>query len=793
MTANKSERLTHQSVSVRNCLLHEGAAEKESRPLLLRVCQILTWFFGICLIAWAFIDPEFRNAEGSLNGKFCLPLSGGIAFIILSWTMAGRFKRFAFWFVLALVGQAVALQMIEAGPFVRYQHYKPLHRLLTENPLHLAYIAAQTILVAAGFRSCWPAIRNWTARNFRVWQVFGVGLLFFLSSATVSREISVYVTELLFAGFVQAVNLGNILLVVWSFPMDSLSGLRRRIEALLGEAEVEYRRSRIQSQNLEPESRSANITGVDRFAVLAASWVTLVAALLSVFVYERIPHIQDELIYLYHASYLADWRLTVPAPPVPEAFSLYMIPYASERWYSIFPPGWPAMLALGVLVGGPWLINPVLAGLNLLLAYLFIQEIYDRRVARMAAFLLCISPWYVFMAMNFMAHTFTLTCALSASLAIARARRTASAAWGLVAGVAVGAVSLIRPLDGLVMAAVLGAWAVGFWGKRLKALSIAGFVLGTVVVASIVLPYNKALTGDPTVFPLNAYYERYFGPKTNALGFGPERGLGWPIDPFPGHSPVESVINANLNVFSINIELFGWSTGSLFFIAVILFSGKLRGSDYLMLALAATVVGIYSYYWFSGGPDFGARYWYLLLVPLVVLTVRGIETLERVLQPAPYGSAHTGVYATIAVISLCTLSLMNYFPWRALDKYHRYLGMRPDIHRLAKQHGFGTSLVLIHGDEHPDYASAWTYNPLDPYAQAPVYAWDRNLEVRAEVLRAYPDRPIWILNGPTITHGGFQVVAGPLSAHDLAAQGSQLSSVFREPPVEAFRLRSPPN
>ena len=336
---------------------------------------------------------------------------------------------------------------MKPGRYVRYQHYKPLNRLLTENPLRLAYIAAQTILVAAGFRSCWPAIRNWTARNFKVWQLFGVGLLFFLSSATVSREISVYVTELLFAGFVQAVNLGNIVLMVWALPEEALVGLQRRLDKWFGRPEDQDRGSRIEDGGSTIENPKSKIQNprVDRFAVLAASWVTLVAALLSVFVYERHPHIQDELIYLYHASYLADWRLTVPAPPVPEAFSLYMIPYASERWYSIFPPGWPAMLALGVLVGVPWLINPVLAGLNLLLAYLFIQEIYDRRVARMAVLLLCISPWYVFMAMNFMAHTFTLTCALSASLAIGRARRTASATWGLVAGAAVGAVSLIRP------------------------------------------------------------------------------------------------------------------------------------------------------------------------------------------------------------------------------------------------------------------------------------------------------------------------------------------------------------
>ena len=124
----------------------------------------------------------------------------------------------------------------------------------------------------------------------------------------------------------------------------------------------------------------------------------------------------------------------------------------------------------------------------------------------------------------------------------------------------------------------------------------------------------------------------------------------------------------------------------------------------------------------------------------------------------------------VAVLSLCMLTLVNYFPWRAIDKYHHYLRMRPDIRYLAKEYGFGRSLVLIRGNSHPDYASAWIYNPLDLHADAPVYAWDRNPEVRAQVLKAYPDRPVWLVNGPSITHRGFKVVGGPLSAHELIAE-----------------------
>jgi hypothetical protein len=766
-----------------------------------RFVQLLVIAAGMALIIWAFFDSRFRDAEGFVKGTFCLPVSVGVALITLGWTLVGHWRQAAFWFALALAGQAVSLQMIEAGPLIHYQHYKSLNQLLTgTGPVLLLFLGIQTAFVTVGVGKRWPSISAWIGSTFKTWQLLGVGLIFVVSSAALSRDLSAYFTELFIATFVQLVNLGNILLMVWAIPREALGGIKRGVERFFGRAEDQDRESRIEGHESKIQNRKSSESrvegressgesrksairnpkhvlspstplrinsvegskiqncSVDRFAIVAAIWIFALAGLLNYFVYQRHPHVQDEVIYLYHARYFADGRLTVPAPAIPEAFSLYMIPYQSPIWYSIFPPGWPAMLAVGVLLGSPWLINPVLAGLNVLLTYLLLKEIYDRRIARIAVLLLCVSPWHVFMAMNFMAHTFTLTCALLGAVSITQARKTGKALWGWVGGFAIGVVSLIRPLDGLIVAGLLGLWSIGFGAKRLKVSSILGLVFGTIIVASTVLPYNKAITGDPTVFPLTAYYEKYFGHNTNALGFGPERGMGWAIDPYPGHSPLESLINATLNIFSVNVELFGWSTGSLVFMALFLFSGEVRRNDCLMLVVVAAIVGAYSLYWFNGGPDFGARYWYLILIPFVAITARSVNALGRMLGPGLDGIGGKSVYAVLAILLLCGLSLVNYFPWRALDKYQHYLRMRPDIRHLAKEYKFGKSLVLIRGDEVPDYASAWAYNPLNTYADGPVYAWDRNPEVRSNVIKAYSDRPVWFVDGPSITGSGFRVV-----------------------------------
>jgi 4-amino-4-deoxy-L-arabinose transferase-like glycosyltransferase len=422
------------------------------------------------------------------------------------------------------------------------------------------------------------------------------------------------------------------------------------------------------------------------------------------------------------------------------------------------------VLAVGEKLGLAWLVNPVLGGLNIILIYLLLAHLYSYRLARISILLLAVSPWFVFMAMNFMTHMFTLTCALVSALGLVWVRETGKARWVLLAGIALGVMSLIRPLEALIWAMLLGFWALGIGGKRLKLTWLAAFVITTGLTASLVLPYNKLLTGSAAVFPINLHTDQRFGQNSNAYGFGPDRGMGWPIDPNLGHDPIDAMINTSLNGFSMNVELFGWSTGSFLFTILFLISGSYRKSDYVMLAVILAVFVAFFFYYFSGGPDFGARYWFLMIVPLVALSVRGIQYLENKLDSRQPGDS---ARVLPIVFLLGVMALINYFPWRAIDKYYHYLNMRPDIRELAEEYNFGRSLVLISGDEHPDYASAFVYNPIDMQAAAPIYAWDRNPGARQEVLEAYYDRPVWIIAGPSITQAGYQVLEGPVSASEL--------------------------
>jgi 4-amino-4-deoxy-L-arabinose transferase-like glycosyltransferase len=660
---------------------------------------------------------------------FCFFFSAAIAFAILAWTIFKKNVRFGFWIFLAIISQAASLQTIDAGTRLHFQHYR-----LIPSPW-LIVPGIQTMMVAFGLFSNRSTLGSWISR-FGWLRSAGVALVLLLSGAALSANPAYYLHELAFSFCVQVVAIGNILMVILECPQNLSEKIKLSLQKLLN-------------------------TESHRFIFIASCWVFLVSALLNVFIYERHPHVTDEVVYLFQARFLAAGALTLPPPPVPDAFEVNLMEIENGRWYPSPPFGWPAVLAIGVKLGAGWLVNPIVAAINIALSYALLKRMYDENTARICVLLLCISPWFIFLAMSYMTHMLMLACGLAAALSIKKTRETGKIAWALLAGVLVGYVSLIRPLEGVIVGVILGLWVIGFGASRLKFSSIIAFALSTALVGSLVFPYNKYLTGNPTKFPINTYNEKRYGPHANSYGFGPDVGMKWAIDPYIGHGPKDALANSALNASSLNTELLGWSVGSLFPAALFFFGGAFRRdiwtkSDTAMLCVIAAVYIAYFFYYFSGGPDFGARYWFPIIIPLLAFSARGVQLLAR---------ADNRVWIAAALLAFMTL--INYLPWRAIDKYHDYLGMRPDVRMLIASPDFKHSLIFIRGVSFPDYASAAIYNPLDFQGSTAILAWERDTATTKKVAAAFPDRPIWIVDGPSRTQNGYRVVAGPFTREEF--------------------------
>lgn len=671
--------------------------------------------------------------------------------------------RAEFWIALAVAGQAAALALIEAGPIVRYQHYAPISELLRTPRIWLVVCLLMQVGLVLGparslLRSARGTVTGWLSPMR--WALLAATVV--LTSATLSRDPTVYVIELVVASTVALTQIANVIVAAGTLSSRQLGVVGSWWERVVGDGE-----------------------GRDRFALWCAAVVFVTCVVLVYTVYQAHPHVPDEVAYLLHGRYLAAGRLDMPLPSVPSAFSVDIMMFEPDRWYSPVPPGWPMVLSIGFLLGNPWLVNPVLAGINVLLAHFVVENLYDRPTARLATLFLVVSPWHLFMAMNVMPHTLTLTCALAAAAAVIRLRATGRWWWALPGGAAIGWTSMIRPLEGLAIAGLLGLWTLTTKPLRRGVSFVLTLGVSTGMVSALQLVYNRIMTGSAGTFPIMAYTEAQFGRfgVSNALGFGPDRGLGWTgLDPLPGHGILDVMINTNLNLFAANIEMLGWLGGSLTLVMIAVVATRRWGTDAMLIAWIATVMVVHAFYWFAGGPDFGARYWYLILVPGLVLVARGLQMVAAELNGQYPGSR--GWHRALAVAGIIALvSVTTFLPWRSLDKYRGYRGMQPGIARLVPQ--LGNGLVFVNAHRHPDYHSVVLQNPIVLRDDRPVFVRAPNLAVADSVVDAYPNRPIWIVDGPSVIDRGFEVRAGPLTPDAFRRWGTRL--LVYDPPPETPR------
>jgi 4-amino-4-deoxy-L-arabinose transferase-like glycosyltransferase len=395
-------------------------------------------------------------------------------------------------------------------------------------------------------------------------------------------------------------------------------------------------------------------------------------------------------------------------------------------------------------------VNPVLAGIGALLTYLIGWRLYDRRTGLLTAGLLAASPWYLFLGMSLMTHLSSFVFAAGAVDAVLRWRASRRTPWLFAAGVLVGGVGLVRPLEAVVVGGLLGAAVL--WLARRERLVVSALSLGAgaILATSVLIPYHLALTGSVTTFPINSYVDTVYEPGANSLGFGPNRGLGWTgLDPFPGHGARDVVVNLVLNGHATDVELFGWATGAWFLLLGAVLLRRLSATDWWVVAGFALPVAIHVPYWFAGGPDFGARYWFMLILPAVLLAARGL-------------SGGGGRWPALSMIGLAVMgwsAAVTFLPWRSIDKYHGYRGMRPWARELAADPAYGNALLLVRGDRQPDFASAVIYNPLDLSGPFPVFSWYRDEFARDSAVAAFPERDLYVVDGPTVTGGEIRITA----------------------------------
>ena len=456
------------------------------------------------------------------------------------------------------------------------------------------------------------------------------------------------------------------------------------------------------------------------------------AAAMAWFVFERLPHLEDEVAYVFQARVMARGALWAPAPDNAAPFWVPFVLTLDERRFAKYPPGWPAVLALGERLGAAWLVNPLSGALSVTLLYLLGRDVFDRPTATLACLLMVSSPMFLVLSGTLMPHALTLTLGLLFMLAFRRAEAASqrAAGWSALAGAALGWVAITRPLTavglGLPFLGLL-AWRVlghlpgrGGWRALLTFAPLAGAALA---VASLYPAYVWALTGDPTtnLYTLWWPYDR--------IGFGPG------ISPHDGHTLRQAVVNARADLGLWASDLFGWPSLSWIFLLPGIVARRRSAWGWTLLALFPSFVAVHLAYW-VGSQVYGTRYYYEALPGLALLTAAGMRWLVGLRLKGRWRQA---ALATL-VTALLAVNLVFYLPGRWRELRGLYTITRAPLVRLAELQE-GDVLVVARAERWWEYGallaqtSPWLDGPL-------VVARDIVPEATEAAIAACPDRQL---------------------------------------------------
>jgi len=258
---------------------------------------------------------------------------------------------------------------------------------------------------------------------------------------------------------------------------------------------------------------------------LLAAVVAVVVAT-RVFPYHSLNH--DEGVYLQQAEMLLSGRLFLQ-PPVDGPYRPWFFVESDQGLYSKYQPVPAAVFALGRLLGGYPIALAGIAATVVAGTAALARELFDWRVGAVAGVLVLASPLFLVHSGVYLPYALTAGLELCFAVSYLRAERTESRRLAALAGVAVGLAFFTRPYTAVLFStpfiihavatlARSGAWRTPFgnvaaakralFGRRLVTAA-----LGTAGVLAA-LGYNVLVTGDPLVFPYQA-----FAPE-DGIGFG---------------------------------------------------------------------------------------------------------------------------------------------------------------------------------------------------------------------------------------------------------------------------------
>ncbi len=465
------------------------------------------------------------------------------------------------------------------------------------------------------------------------------------------------------------------------------------------------------------------------FCILALSAIMI----LIVCVFQNTYVTDDENAYVMQARILLGGHIIAPAPPVAKSFDNWFI-ITKGIFTGKYTLGFPALLALGKLLTGSFHSLPVLlAILTILLFYFIGRGLYERRTGILAAFMLTVSPFFLFNSATLLSHASTLFFLSLFMLTYFAGLRKRSWILGVIAGLAIGIAFNIRQLTAIGFGLPFAIYVL--WRLRKERGRDAGFVVALAgafaLCVAFTLWYNKLISGKPFMFPFNVCdpNERIgFGAMLNNLRYT--------------HTPLKGIENLVVSIARLNLWLLGMPCSLLFALLAII-GGRFRTGDCWCLTIIASFFIAYIFYYSPGVPDTGPIYYFELLLPILLLSARGLITLHGLLKRWGGGGRMRAFPAVFLCISLL-LSFATFYPEKALH----IITMTDKIkepYDLVESRVEKPALVFIRSQ--PQVGWVFSYRNTDPYLKGElIFCRELGAQKDRDVIKHFPGRNYYILS-----------------------------------------------
>jgi hypothetical protein len=439
----------------------------------------------------------------------------------------------------------------------------------------------------------------------------------------------------------------------------------------------------------------------------------------------RFPNSGDEYCYLLQARLWLDGRAWYAEHPLQPFFDFLHIRVLDGRVFSVFPPGWPAVIFAAALAGIPaWLVNPMLGALTVIVLFAVARRWYEPRVVLMAIVATLLSAFFLLNSASYYAHTVALLAILVFAATALGGSDGNSFTLGLAAGASFGAAFAARFFTALMCGLPFGVYHLRRNVRHWR--FAAGFAAGAAPILLAFLWHNQALMGRWGVLPMNGfenYDSRWF--QANLLTRGTDLML------------------TNLWDWIL------WTPAAilpLYAIAMTYRTGpprqRLLGSVFLCL-----VAGYY-FYVDSGGNRYGPRYYFEAL-PFVVLPAAWLAVKDASWRDKTHRARW--YFYLFALSLVLAVPIGAWQTWTAgVIAYER-----SDLYRVVEDGRVSRAIVFVATRT----GTRWGMNATDHtrnwgrYDGSVLFALDRG-DDNARLMDAYPDRAAYRYTYDPVTSRG---------------------------------------